>query len=269
MKVKELYISRMFTPMGSFTDGIEGPACDSYGNLYAVNFKKNGTIGMVTPEGRVEIYIELPSPSIGNGIRFDGAGYMYIADYVGHNIFKVDPVTKRLTIHAHDSDMNQPNDITICADGTIFASDPNWEAGTGRIYRITKAGEVQLIEDNMGTTNGIEVSPDGGRLYVNESLQRRIWVYDLDCNTLPRNKRLFYEFSDFCLDGMRFDKKGRLFVARYSKGCIAVLSEAAELIREVELIGKCCTNLTFGGERGEICYVTVSDNGNIEKFFID
>ena len=31
-----------------------------------------------------------------------------------------------------------------------------------------------LLEKEMGTTNGIEVSHDGKKLYVNESVQRKI-----------------------------------------------------------------------------------------------
>ena len=34
-------------PEHTFTSGIEGPAVDSEGNLYAVNYKKEGTIGIV------------------------------------------------------------------------------------------------------------------------------------------------------------------------------------------------------------------------------
>lgn len=38
-------------PEHTFTSGIEGPAVDSEGNLYAVNYKKEGTIGIVRPDG--------------------------------------------------------------------------------------------------------------------------------------------------------------------------------------------------------------------------
>ena len=31
----------------------------------------------------------------------------------------------------------------------------------------------------MGTTNGIEVSPDGRTLYVNETVQRNVWAYTI------------------------------------------------------------------------------------------
>ncbi len=37
-----------------------------------------------------------------------------------------------------------------------------------------------LLMSDMGTTNGIELSSDESILYVNESVQRRIWAFEID-----------------------------------------------------------------------------------------
>src|SRR5690606_2148210 len=139
--------------------GVEGPAVDARGMLYAVNFASQGTIGQVDANGQASVYIRLPEGSIGNGIRFNRAGEMLIADYTGHNILKVDPLTRELTVFAHEPRMSQPNDIAIDNQDRLYASDPNWRAGTGRVWRIDTDGTVSLL-DSLGTTNGIEVSPD-------------------------------------------------------------------------------------------------------------
>ena len=47
-------------PEHTFTSGIEGPAVDSEGNLYAVNYKKEGTIGIVRPDGSHGCFLVLP-----------------------------------------------------------------------------------------------------------------------------------------------------------------------------------------------------------------
>ena len=52
-----------------------------------------------------------------------------------------------------------------------LTSDPNWNDGRGQVWRIDKDGSVKRVADKMGTANGIEVSPDGKTLYVNESGQ--------------------------------------------------------------------------------------------------
>ena len=266
---QELFVSQEFTSVNGFTAGIEGPACDAEGNLYAVNYERQHTIGKVTPDRTASVFIELPAGSIGNGIRFNSEGFMFIADYTNHNVLKVDMTTRELSVHAHEQTMNQPNDLAIGANDILYASDPNWEKSTGQIWRVDTNGEVTLLEDDMGTTNGIEVSPDENVLYVNESVQRNIWAYDLSPEGEISNKRLLIQFPDFNMDGMRCDIEGNLYVTRHGKGTVAKLSPAGEVLLEIELTGKLCSNIAFGGSDGCTCYVTMADRGNVEVFRAD
>ena len=266
---EELYKSSYLTPLNSFTSGAEGPAVDNDGNLYAVNYSKEGTIGKITPAGEKSIFIELPNGSVGNGIRFNSKGEMFIADYTNHNILKVAMATKQLNVYAHDSTMNQPNDIAIDSKDRLYASDPNWKAGTGRIWRIDTDGKISLLEDHMGTTNGIEVSPDEKTLYVNESVQRKVWAYNLSDNGAISNKRLLIEFPDFGMDGMRCDADGNLYITRHGKGSVAKVSPEGKLLQEIKLKGTKPSNIAFGGTDGRTAYVTLQDNGNIESFRVE
>ncbi len=264
-----LYVSRVLTDEGGFTSGIEGPACDASGNLYAVNYAEQGTIGRVTPEGDAAVFVSLPAGSIGNGIRFSRAGVMFIADYTAHNVLRVDMETLEIDVHAHEPAMNQPNDLAIGANDVLYASDPNWGASTGQLWRIGTDRSVTRLESDMGTTNGIEVSPDEKVLYVNESAQRNIWVYDLSPAGEISNKRLLLQFPDYGMDGMRCDVAGNLYVTRHGKGTVAKVSPAGEVLLEVELHGKLCTNIAFGGVDGCTCYVTLADRGNVETFRVE
>jgi len=259
----------VFTPANSFTSGAEGPAVDKDGNVYAVNFEREGTIGRITPDGKGSVFIELPNGSIGNGIRFNSSGDMLIADYTNHNVLKVSMATKELKVHAHEPTMNQPNDIAIDSRDRIYASDPNWAAGTGNIWRIDPDGKVTLLEKDMGTTNGIEVSPDEKTLYVNESVQRKVWAYDLSDSGSVSNKRLLIEFSDFGMDGMRCDQEGNLYITRHGKGTIAVVSPTGALLKEIVLAGKKPSNIAFGGVDGRRIYVTLQDTKNMETALVE
>jgi len=255
-----------FTAENDFTEGIEGPAVDFAGNLYAVNFNEQGTIGKVDSNGKGEVFVKLPGKSVGNGIRFDQQGDMYIADYVGHNVFQIKKGAKTPMVWAHNPEMSQPNDLAIAPNGTIYLSDPNWAEGTGRIWMVGPEREIILLEKNMGTTNGIEVSPDGKKLYVNESVQRTIWQYDIQADGGIANKSKFTNFDDFGMDGMRCDAYGNLYVTRYEKGTVVVLSPAGQPIHEIQLKGKKPSNITFGGTDGKTCFVTLADRGCVESF---
>lgn len=265
----DLFTSRVLTEPGSFTTGIEGPACDAQGTLYAVNFAREHTVGRITPAGGCDVFVDLPTGSTGNGIRFNSSGDMLIADYTNHNILKVNLASRQVSVYAHEPTMNQPNDIAVGANDIVYASDPNWAAGTGQIWRVEPNGSMTKLESDMGTTNGIEVSPDETTLYVNETVQRRIWAYDLSPDGEISHKRQLIEFPDFGLDGQRCDIAGNLYVARYGKGTVAKISPKGDVLVEVELTGNNCTNVAFGGPDGRTCYVTVADRGNIECFRTD
>ena len=103
-------------------------------------------------------------------------------------------------------------------------------------------------------------------MYVNESVQKSIWVYDLDSKLNISNKKLFYKFDDFGLDGMRSDIKGNIYVTRHGKGTVVVLNPDGKIINEIQLIGKKPSNIAFGGPDGRTAYVTLQDRGYIETF---
>ena len=253
-------------PEGTFTNGIEGPATDKSGNLYAVNYGKEGTIGIVRPDGSHECFVTLPEGSTGNGIRFNKAGEMLVADYTGHNILKVDMKTKGISVYAHEPKMNQPNDIALAPNGNLYASDPDWPNKKGQLWLVTPDGKVTLLEGDMGTTNGIDVSPDGKKLYVNESAQLKVWVYDIKQDGTLKNKTLFHTFEGFGMDGIRCDVKGNLYLCRYEKGTGALINPKGKLIREIQLKGKKPSNITFGGPDNRRCFVTLQDRGCFETF---
>jgi hypothetical protein len=61
-----LFQSRQVTRAGEYTFGIEGPAVDSAGNLYVVNFQKAGTIGKLKLRTAAsEFFAALPEGSAG------------------------------------------------------------------------------------------------------------------------------------------------------------------------------------------------------------
>jgi len=263
---EKLYLATPLTATNSFTAGIEGPACDRAGNIFAVNFAQQQTIGRTTPAGQSEVFVTLPNDSVGNGIRFDRAGRMYVADYVGHNVLRIDPVTRAVTVLAYEPMMSQPNDLAIAPNGTLYASDPNWKAKTGQLWRIDPDGKTTRLAADMGTTNGVEVSPDGKRLYVNESVQRNVWVFDIQPDGGVANKRLLRQFPDHGFDGMRCDADGNLYITRYGKGTVVVLSPAGQVLREIGVLGARPSNLCFGGPDGRTVYVTEVEHRRLVQF---
>ncbi len=236
------------------------------GELFVVNYQKDGTIGQVKDDGTVELYANLPEGSTGNSIQFNSEGNMFIADFTGHNILQLDTKNRSVSVYCHEEKFNQPNDICLNKMGIIFASDPDWKNGRGQIWKIGTDKKAVLLKGDMGTTNGICLSPDERILYVNESVQRNIWAFDVDSSGNLSNQRLFTRFEDHGLDGMKCDSAGNLYVTRYGKGTIAIFSPDGKLQREVVLKGKDVSNLVFGGPDYRTCFVTLQDRKGMEKF---
>ncbi len=269
---EDLFVARDLTQPQSFTRGVEGPAVDAAGNLYAVNFERNGTIGRVTPAGQAEVFVELPAGSVGNGIRFGRDGAMYVADYTKCNVLRVNMRTREVGVFAHDPTMTRLNDLAVDENGMLFASDPNWKTLTGQIWRIESDGKPVRLEGNMSTTNGIEIDWKRRILYVGETDSRKVWAYALSPRGEIANKRLLIAFGERCVsDGMRLDARGNLYVAlgHPDGGSITIVSPRGRVLRQVKLLGTLPTNIAFGGPDGRTCYVTEKERRNIETFRTD
>jgi sugar lactone lactonase YvrE len=198
-------------------------------------------------------------------------------------VFEPGQTTPGVYFEARQSDppgkFNQPNDLAMATDGTIYASDPKRSNGTGRIWRIARGadGKVrgEVISDQpMGVTNGLELSPDEATLYVGESKTSskpaRVLAYRF-LNGRLVEPRVLKVFNLFDVDGMRTDIDGNLLVARPDAGTMAVFLPDGAFLREIPLLKKGPTNLAFGGDDGKTVFVTQSEGsrGFIESFSAD
>ena len=92
---------------------------------------------------RSEPFAALPPGSIGVSIRFGRDRRMYVADYKSHNIFVFLPGANLPRVYFHSDKFNQPNDMALARDGTLYASDPNWRRRDGQVWRIVPAATEQ------------------------------------------------------------------------------------------------------------------------------
>jgi gluconolactonase len=198
----------------------EGPVWDPHGFLYVSDEEKNKLV-RVYPDGRIETVLEIGDP---DGSTLDAQGRLVTTASVLRAIIQVEPngQYKILADKYDGKKFNSPNDIILGPDGALYFTDPTLDLVKGEkqeipfqgVYRLGNDGSVRLLTKDLVQPNGLAFSPDGKRLYIDDTKQRDIRVYDVASSGELQNGRLFgkEEGRGGVPDGMRVDVKGNVFV---------------------------------------------------------
>ncbi|HEX6144963.1 MAG TPA: isochorismatase family protein, partial [Geminicoccaceae bacterium] len=163
-------------------------------------------------------------------------------------------------------ELNSPNDVCVHSSGSIYFSDPWYgrmpgfgverprQLGFQGVYRVRggRAGEVELLVERtlFEQPNGLCFSSDERLLYVNDTAQALIRVFDVDGSGRLANGRVFAsgirsELEPGLPDGMKCDASGNVWVT--APGGIWVYAPGGELLGKVRL-PEMAANLHWGGE---------------------
>jgi sugar lactone lactonase YvrE len=253
-------------------DGItfaEGPAFDSDGTLYFVNYKRSGSIGRMKAGGAPDIWVDLPAGANAFGLKVDARGNIYAADFNSHKLFRVSPAGQVaiVTESYNGAPFHGLNDLCLDQAGNLYFTDPRGSgirAPYGAVFRLSSAGDLTKVAGEIPFPNGIVVSPDQSKLYVSDTGTNSILVWDLARDGTVSHRRTFHQFADASVDGISFDDAGRLWVARLDHASLGVLSGEGELLKSypVTLAGK-VTNMAWWGHS---LFVTTSVENVIRRF---
>jgi gluconolactonase len=270
----------------------EGVVAAKDGSLYLVDLtaalpdNPGGTIYRYDPKSRQTTKVLEPS-GMANGLHVDRNGDLLICQSGKQAIAKMNLSTGAvviLTDNYRGKKFIAPNDLTTDDQDRIYFSDsrfsqPEEPRLPNAIYRLDSGGQVTELATDLLRPNGIEVSPDGRRLYVADSIADRfkpnpngpardrfgvtrggVAVYDLSADGNISNGRLFYR-SEFAMpDGMAMDTDGNLYVALHDNPnrAIVALDPSGKVIQEFPLPDAgLTTQLGFGrGDDAHSLYLT-------------
>ncbi len=272
--------------MEKIADGftwVEGPAWDRAGGYLLFSDIPNNVVFKWREGAGVSLFLK-PSGYTGaapfpgrepgsNGLTFDPAGRLVLAEHGDRRIARLEPDGRKTTlVDRYDGKrLNSPNDLVFARTGDLYFTDPPFglpqafddpgkELPWSGVYRLSGRGDLTLLTRDLRAPNGIALSPDEKTLYVsNADRGRAVWMaYDIrDDGTLTKG-RVFFDATAQARtmkgapDGMKVDREGHVFAA--GPGGVYILAPDGTHLGSLET-GGIVSNVAWGDD-GSVLYLT-------------
>jgi gluconolactonase len=248
---------------------LEGPSFDRDGNLYVVN-ATGGQILRIRPDRRVEVAAQYDGTP--NGLKIHKSGEIFIADR-RNGVMRMDPVNGKVTpFLGRDRlmpDYKGVNDLFFRSNGDLYFTDQgstDLRDPTGRVFRYTAEGRLDLLLNNVPSPNGIVMNPAETHLFIAVTFGPQVWRCGIEPDGRVDRLGAFQTFSGGYSgpDGLAMDDQGGLAVAVNRLGSVFLFDRLGEPTWRIRsCAGLQTTNLAFGGPDMRQLYITESETGSI------
>jgi len=247
---------------------IEAPRVDEQGNLYFSDVMLGG-VHRRSADGQLKTV--LPDRRWVGGIALNDNGAIICGGHGGLWYFdeRTGDSLPLLTEIAGKA-INAVNDIQPDGAGGLYfgtIDGRSLAAGTapepGALYHLAPSGHVTLLVDKIPMSNGLGLSPDGGRLYHSRTFEG-LWSYEIAEDGSLMDGRLLAGAPD--CDGLAVDAQGGIWMAACRSGVIRRYLPSGKIDRVLEFPIKEVLSLTFGGD--DLCdlYVATAYPGAIDTY---
>jgi gluconolactonase len=252
---------------------LEGPVFDDAGNLYVADIPF-GRVFRIDPNGEWDLVAQWDGEP--NGMKFLNASELLVTDYLnGLMVLDIRSGTVRPYLGRRNTEsFKGVNDLTFDSKGNLYFTDQG-QTGlhdpTGRVFRLSASGKLDLLLSNVPSPNGIVLSPDERFLFVAVTRGNCVWRMPLLADgSVSKAGQFFTSYGPSGPDGLAMDEGGRLLVANPGLAYVWVLNERAEPVQVLRgTPGHSLTNLAFGGDDRKTLFVTDSMVGSILRVRMD
>lgn len=253
--------SKVVRPGTRIHSFLEGPSFDRAGNLY-VSDTPHGRIFRIGPDGDWETAFEYDGQP--NGLAIHRDGRLFVADY-RRGILSVDVDNGSVTTISGEGFLGC-SDLVFASNGDLYFTDAGHTSlsdPSGRVYRLSAGGELELLFSGIPFPNGLAFDPAGAEIFLAATRANAVWRF------APHSpgRLMVGSFAQLSgglgPDGLAVDVDGRLAVAHARNGIVWVLDREGEPVYKIRTPGKSVTNVAYGGADNKTLYITEADHGAI------
>jgi gluconolactonase len=208
-----------------------------------------------------------------NGNTYDRQGRLLTCEHATSRVTRTEPDGRLtpLATHFKGQELNSPNDIVCRSDGGIYFTDPPYgrakyygverpqQLGFQGVYRVgADPQSPELLVDDFDRPNGLCLSLDERRLFVNDTARRHIRVFEVTPTGGVRNGRLWAETTGDkpgAPDGMKIDTAGNVYCC--GPGGIHVFDPNATLLEIIE-VPEYAANFAWGDDDYRSLFITAA-----------
>jgi gluconolactonase len=244
---------------------LEGPAYSAAGRfLLFSDIPNDRVLRYDEVTGRTDVFTT--PAGFANGRILDRQGRFVSCEHGGRRVTRLEH-DGSLTVLAdayRDHRLNSPNDVVEHSDGSLWFTDPSYgirsdyeghqaeeEIGGHYVYRLDPAGQLTAVATDFSQPNGLAFSADESRLFVVDSEESLIRVFDVADGALSGGE--VFAADPLGYDGIRFDSAGRLWCA--ADDGLHCLEADGTLVGKL-LLPEVTANLVFGGPQRNQLYCT-------------
>ena len=246
---------------------LEGPAFDRAGNLYVTDIPY-GRIFRIDPAGKFELVTEYDGEP--NGLKVHRDGRLFVTDYK-NGLMVVDAASGKATEllgRRNTESFKGVNDLVFASNGDLFFTDQGQtglQDPTGRVYRLTHAGQLQCLLASVPSPNGIALDNAETILFVAVTRGNCIWRAPIMADGTLSKVGVFIQMSGGVgPDGIAIDEQDGLAVAHPGMGGAWIFDRRgvpAHFVRTPA--GDFPTNVAYGGADRRDLYIVESATGSI------
>jgi gluconolactonase len=238
-------------------DGLKfavGSAADKDGRVFVTDVLDN-KIHAIDPNGKVSVFVADSLRT--NGLMFGPGGKLFGCRNGTKEIVAFDAQGHTTTIA---TDANS-NDLVVTREGNLYFTDSE----NKQVWLVDAKGNKSIVDTGIEQPNGIVLWPDQKTLVVADTAGRHLWAFRVEANGTLSHKQPYYTMqldpgkSGSGADGMTVDSQGRIYVCTHVGLQVFDTQGRLSGVISKPQPGKFLSNVTFGGPRFDMLYVTNTD----------